>query len=90
MDYKNLFAQKIRFSSDYLLHELSRTRSWEDVYWLGKCADLCEDPGADKAKIDIITTSFNLGLNIHSNRMLYLDSVQRISRLYFVISSNDK
>ena len=83
MGVRHIYERGGSVTLDFLLNEQTKVVSWEDAYWLGKCAALCNDTSVDKTSMEIIKLSFNLGLNIQSDREKYLDSVQRISRLYY-------
>ena len=83
MTYKQYFERGGSISVDFLLDAQTRINTWEDAYWIAKCADLCDDTSVDKLKIELIKQSFGMGLNIQSDKERYLDSVQRISQLYY-------
>ena len=56
---------------------------WESAYWIAKClqtADTTES--TDDLIISMFNKAFNMGLSLSSNKVLFLDAAQILSRLY--------
>ncbi len=90
-DYEALLKQKADMLDVKIIqHDIQLVDNWLDAYWIGRFVYEQASGEADKLIIEAYEKAFTSGLNIRTNRELFLTVTQQLARIYFQYRKYDE